>query len=97
MNQEELKLIYSYMQDFDMLWMYCHNGTCEHSLDSNSAWECVQEMEKRKDYPSFEQKCLSIWLKTVVDLPSEYFTAWLFNPTNFFKCFAAFLKEREGI
>jgi len=61
-------------------------------LDSNSAWEVVQEMERKGDWKEFENKTFAAWGDEV---RCGFFIQWLYNPTNFFNCFAKFLEERE--
>ena len=63
-------------------------------LDSNSAWECVQEIIKKKHYMPFEIYAAEQWL---ADKESELqFVFWLYNPKNFFSCFGKWCLERRG-
>jgi hypothetical protein len=82
MTDKELKAIYEYMV----------NAKIDHKLDSNSAWECVQEMEKKGHELEFTIFAGRIWSETPY-IMGLYF--WLMNPINFFNCFAKWLMSKE--
>lgn len=63
-------------------------------LDSNSAWECVQEMVNKKDWVDFQTKVY--WSDVVKDIRGIDFIPWLYNPANFFDCFGKWCLERRG-
>ena len=65
MTDKQLKLIYEYM--LNARWYYCSSPTgvdvgvkvvdnhfLANTLDSNAAWECVQELTRRGAFTSFE-------------------------------------------
>ena len=103
MNQEQLILIYKYMEKAG--WLYCFSNTdigigmklidgcyTPNTLDSNACWECVQEMEKRGHSDEFDCVLTGNWLNKE---GYECFTVFSMNPTNFWNCFASWLEERE--
>lgn len=71
-------------------------------LDSNSAWECVQEMERKGDWDSFSWEIYKegglyggdvvLWSNKEV---RKDFIPWLYNPANFFSCFGKWCLERS--
>ena len=103
MTPEKLKLIYSYMgwcekckfciPDHHHNREVCSKDKSLHLLDSNSAWECAQEIERRGEIDSFELLFFDMYLKIGVD-DSKLF--YQLNPTNFFTCFGKWLEERES-
>ena len=104
MTEKDLKRIYEYMGWLEE--SHCRNESCPYklneclcpywqdykTLDSNSAWECVQEMERRGDSEKFYSVPLDKWTK---EDPPESYEFWLFNPTNFFNCMAKWLEVKE--
>jgi hypothetical protein len=103
MIDKELKAIYEYMgwclhntedgikyTEYGYLCPLCNTIIVNRKLDSNSAWECVQEMERRSHYQDFEW----FWLDEMKKL-QVVGSSWIMNPTNFFQCFAKFLEEKE--
>lgn len=103
MTEKQLNLIYDYMG-----WdKYVRSNI----LDSNDAWECVQEMEKKEDWGEFIDdvyRDFYRWIDrirrgikgqqvTEIDSPIEtQFPKYIINPTNFFKCMAAWLEQLSG-
>ena len=83
MTDKQLKLIYKYMG-----WCHAENIYTK-ELDSNRAYECVQEMGRRGDWGDF--------LDTItVDKDKNYqFVFWFYNPDNFFNCMAKWLEVRN--
>lgn len=110
MTDKEIKLIYEYME-----WKpyYCDaldKFAYQKIFDSNIAWECVQEMEKKGDWGEFIDdvyRDFYRWIDrirrgikgqqvTEIDSPIEtQFPKYIINPTNFFNCVAKWLEERE--
>lgn len=103
MNKKQMKLIYEYMR-----WKpyyTVHSDTVVYStiLDSNVAWEVVQELDRRGDWDSFSYEIfregglhggdVEYWSNKEV---RKDFIPWLFNPDNFFRCLGEFLEQREG-
>lgn len=85
MTDKQLKLIYDYMG----WWFYIDSP---HIFDSNTAWECVQEMERKGDIKDF------YYFIDDVICNKRYiyeYPFWIMNPTNFFNCFAKWLESRE--
>lgn len=63
----------------------------EHPLDSNTAWEVVQEIERKGDWESFVTF-------TEYAAPIGYddsYLKWIMNPENFFNCLVRWLEENE--
>ena len=87
MTNKQLKLIYEYMG-----WNPKYVGF-EKRLDSNSAWECVQEMERRGDWLEFSRNAWQDFGS--IGVTYSQFILWLFNPDNFFTCFGKFLEVRN--
>ena len=91
MNDKDLKNIYEYMSKRGWELRYLHGVYPDYSeeLDSNSAYECVQEMGRRGDWGDF--------LDTItVDKDKNYqFVFWFYNPDNFFNCMAKWLEVRN--
>jgi hypothetical protein len=93
-TNDELKAIYEYMKDikwelFPKPIYVCGKylyGT--KPLGSNSAWECVQEMERKGDWNDFLIHCFNV--------AEKLNWIWLYNPTNFFDCFGKWCLERRG-
>jgi hypothetical protein len=82
----------------NIIYRKIKNGLQEVSLDSNSARECVQEMEKRfenpklrSDYERFEGYAKMMWRYG----KHKFFIAWLMNPENFWDCFSKWLEGRD--
>ena len=93
MNKKQLKLLYEYMR-----WKpyyTVHSDTVVYStiLDSNVAWEVVQELQRKGDVFIFQS-----FLKEEFNKISsnEYLFVWGRNPDNFFRCLGEFLEQREG-
>jgi hypothetical protein len=61
-------------------------------MDSNKAWECVQEMEKQGHADEFETYLYTCWCDAKV---LQCQLVWEKNPTNFFSCMGAWLEGRE--
>lgn len=96
MTDKEIELIYNYMG-----WEYWQSRpTC--ALDSNSAWKCVQEMERKEDWHDFyifmfEQYQYAINNLNALLIDMHNFALWSKNPTNFFNCFSKWLEvKHEG-
>ncbi len=89
MNDKQLKLIYEYMG-----WKIINY---ELEFDSNLAYECVQEMERKGDWEDFIYYCPSfIWsVLGEEQMTKSNFILWLFNPNNFWNCFAKWLEVRN--
>jgi hypothetical protein len=96
MNQEQLKLIYEYMAkaDWGMGKWFIGDWGINHpfSLDSNAAWECVQEMESREEVDEF----MTFVFDTTLGKSGKYLALWLYNPDNFFNCFSKYLEGRKN-
>lgn len=77
-----------------MVYEVCHKEN-QQKLDSNLAWECVQEMERKERgaYHDFLVFSREIWDREIPENDGFYF--WIADPTNFFNCFAAWLEGRE--
>ena len=67
------------------------------NFDSNDASLCVQEMQKRGEFAPFYDDLLDTYNGLCEDgkatCGADNFTAWLFNPENFFGAMAAWIKE----
>ena len=96
MEQKELQCIYEYMG-----WYKTNRARNEKNpyanwiwpvLDSNTAWECVQEMERKGDSLSFSKHSYDVFMNAPANV-TNYFL-WLYNPTNFFDCFGKWLERR---
>lgn len=87
MTDKEFNLIYDYMKWF-------HDGI-EHDFDSNSAWEVVQEIERRKEWFYFLHSHLRQQNQGKIPINYSDYIKWLYNPTNFFNCFAKWLLSKE--
>ena len=63
----------------------------------NDAALCVQEMQKRGEWSLFYDELLDTYNGLCEDgkatCGADNFTAWLFNPENFFGAMAAWIKE----
>lgn len=92
MTDKELKAIYEYMEDAG--WDSGIWG--EIKFNSNSAWEVVQEMERKGDWNSFEIFVNDEIWSNILNRLHINFTPWLYNPTNFFNCFTKWLEEKEN-
>ena len=90
MTSEKLKLIYKYMGWF---FMYDYPSSPE-KLDSNSAWKCVQELTRRGAFTSFEAFAFEYY-EGLQQKPVGNFLTWIFDPENFFDCFASWLEGRS--
>jgi hypothetical protein len=98
MTEKQLKLIYEYMgwkdeegesvaEDFKIIvW----SGK-KKPLDSNSAWECVQEMYQRSDWEDFVNYC---WVEDYVTSQNVMF---IMNPNSFFECFSKWLENKTEV
>jgi len=86
MTDKELKAICDYM---GQPW----KGVIFDSrqFDSNSAWEVVQEMERKGDLGNFYDFTYGLLLREMD------FTFWLMNPCNFFRCFTKWLMSKEEV
>lgn len=90
MTYEQLKLINEYMG-----WYWNPNVQRElpnRELDSNSAWECMQEIGRKEDGREFyyfidDMICNKCY---IYEYPS-----WIMNPTNFFNCMAVWLELKN--
>lgn len=101
MTDKQLKLIYEYMG-----WLVSSKDGCpqvfesddckKHILDSNTAWEVVQEMWRKEDWTHFA--CFA--LNDETGMQSEFFDTdcikWIMNPTNFFNCMAKWLEAKQS-
>lgn len=115
MTGKQLKLIYEYMG-----WCsnhkdeYCPDCGYEHTdrddikLDSNLAWEVVQEMERKGDWVGNHKSFLNYVFDDAfppddfdnIMMSGESFLIMfnkLQNPTNFFNCMAKWLEDKENI
>lgn len=122
MTDNQIRLIYEYMDwigvnggsgGYDAHAMKAHlenPHSANRNLDSNDAWECVQEMEKKEDWGEFIDdvyRDFYRWIDrirrgikgqqvTEIDSPIEtQFPKYIINPTNFFNCMAKWLEGRE--
>lgn len=94
MTDNDIKLIYEYME-WKLGYLYYPDNLRDklQPLDSNSAWECMREMEKRGDRLSFEMySCFEIFDKLDRRIYPSY-TFWLMNSENFFPSMSEWLKE----
>lgn len=91
MTNKQLKLIYEYMGWEPTITKWIRDTTTEYdnNFDSNSAWECVQEMERKGDLEKFDVYSLNEWM--YADNNNSNF--WIFNPVNFFDCFSKWLEK----
>jgi len=103
MKNKQVKLIYTYMRwDFERYLL----RDCSHPFDSNTAYECVQEMERKGDW----NNNMTSFLNYVFDdayPPNDFKDAMMsgegfivmfdkiMNPDNFFNCFAKWLEVRN--
>jgi hypothetical protein len=87
MTESELNHIYQYMKDTE--WLKAGS-----KLDSNRAYECVQEMEKQGHADEFELYYYNMWLEVEGSLQCEM--VWSMNPTNFFSCMSSWLESSRG-
>lgn len=89
---DRLQLIYKYMEEAG--WRIGYFGNRYHGLienpplDSNSAYECVCEMERKDHAEEFESFVNKNRYKVVS-------FAWLIKPTNFFSCMGSWLESKE--
>ena len=92
MTDTDLKLIYSYMEEAGWLTSGANKDFPEHPimLDSNSAWECAQEIERRKDDEEF--LCFIFEKADTLDC----LVWWILNPKNFFNCMAKWLEVQAS-
>ncbi len=99
MKNKQVKLIYTYMGwDFEQYLL----GDCSHPFDSNTAYKCVQEMERRKDWGKCYHQIViehRDWKSRQHYLSPETFgqqelVSWLMNPKNFFNCMVKWLEVR---
>ena len=58
-------------------------------LDSNSAWEVVQEMYRQSDWEDFVNYC---WVEDYVTCQNVMF---IMNPTSFFDCLGKWLEKKK--
>jgi len=101
MTDKALKLIFEYMKErgWDYTY-YTHSkdeGTSEytHPFDSNTAYECVQEMERKGDWDEFIIFYMNEFeLSSLSDMP--HFMIWSTNPTNFFTYFFKWLEDKQN-
>lgn len=102
MTEKKLKLIYGYMKEagwvFDRGLPYPKNGNWEYicgikELDSDSAWEVVQEMERKGEWKEFYYLSEENNFVDIYNRPDVF--TWLMNPDNFFYCFAKWLEGKE--
>jgi hypothetical protein len=107
MNDKELKVIYEYMKEVKNWGLRSDpsrlDGYYYNKLDSNSAWEVVQEMEIRDEFIKFYLYIEDFYFKqspfgfNSVEEAHAAFFIWLYNPTNFFNCFAKWLLSKEEV
>jgi len=97
MTDKELSLIYDYMgwcsQPNGEMCPYCgyiHNSD-DILLDSNTAWEVVQEMERKGDLSKLESFIWDLYVRTNVNGICKF----IMNPSNFWKCFTKWLSKEE--
>lgn len=82
----------------DFTFTFCDDGWGRHVVfDLNDAGLCVQEMQKRGEFAPFYDDLLDTYNGLCEDgkatCGADNFTAWLFNPENFFGAMAAWIKE----
>ena len=92
MIQKNLELIYDYMGWLEDINDYPYPYGNAKALDSNSAWECVQEMARKADIKDFyyfidDVICNKYYIY-------EY-PFWIMNPDNFFNCMAKWLEVKN--
>ena len=107
MTEEDKELIAGYM-GWDIVTVgpkkrpykiYVDSKDCNihHEFDLNDAGLCVQEMQKRGEFAPFYDDLLDTYNGLCEDgkatCGADNFTAWLFNPENFFGAMAAWIKE----
>lgn len=103
MTDEDKELIAGYMEwikdDLQIgYWRPLPNGDLDIAdFDLNDAALCVQEMQKRGEFAPFYDDLLDTYNGLCEDgkatCGADNFTAWLFNPENFFGAMAAWIKE----
>lgn len=93
MTNKALKLIYGYMDEWGWAYELIDCPIIHRDLDSNSAWEVVQEMERKGDVDKFMKFAGAVYSDSKTSI--KYLTILLYNPTNFFNCFAKWLEEGE--
>lgn len=89
MTDKDLKRIYEYM-GIPNLTVHQH-----FPLDSNSAWECVQEMDRKDDLELFYYNTHNL-CDEATRLNHAQFQLWLMNPTIFWRYFSKWLELRDG-
>lgn len=106
MKIEQIEKIYKYMEEAgwvfdkgvpypkeDGKWGYAFEVN---ELDSNAAYKCVQEMERKGDWDNFSVYVTNFFeLTLITDVP--HFMLWSYNSTNFFTCMVNWLEEREKL
>ena len=101
MDDKQLKLIYEYMKP--MGWNYAYRLGA--SFDSNRAYECMLEMERKGDWNNNMTSFLSYVFDDAyppndfkdVMMSREGFIVMfdkIMNPDNFFNCMAKWLEVR---
>ena len=91
MTDKDLKNIYEYMGwavKTLKVGSVTHYETYKKVLDSNSAWECVQEMGRKGDWHEFYIFMFEQLNNLNVLIDMHNFALWNNNPTNFFNCMA---------
>ena len=100
MTPEDKRLIAEYMgwklSEWRMIDGSAHVVN-PHFFDLNDAGLCVQEIQKRGEFAPFCDDLLDTYNGLCEDgkaaCGADNFTAWLFNPENFFGAMAKWLKE----
>ena len=77
MTDKQLKLIYDYMGWEESVNDHPYPWGNAKELDSNHAWECVQEMERRGEIISFSD---FVWYEYLTNITTSLFPFWLMNP-----------------
>ncbi len=94
MNDKQLKLILTYIYGKDYRFKELRvEKKGNYILDSNLAWECVQEMERKGHSEEFDDFYQDEWLEHGGSCKS--YTLWSTNPDNFFTCMAKWLEVRN--
>ena len=101
MTEEDKKIVADYMgwaqYKYPPYYLNIKGDIESHHFDLNDAALCVQEMQKRGEFAPFCDDLLDTYNGLCEDgkaaCGADNFTAWLFNPENFFGAMAAWIKE----
>ena len=81
-------------------WNIIGKDGATHLLDLNDAALCVEKMVEKGDWDRFHDYTRDIWWdipeykNRIFFLHNYKFTAWLFNPDNFFTAMSAWLRSK---